>query len=67
MTEIPISAELNSVFRYATKMQLRFHHAQIEPLHLLAAILKDASSRCGKLLQERGITQKQVLRQLGDG
>jgi ATP-dependent Clp protease ATP-binding subunit ClpA len=65
-TEIPVSPELDSLCRNAKKIQVRFHHAQVEPLHLLAGLLEDASSRCGQLLQANGITQKQVMLRLGD-
>jgi ATP-dependent Clp protease ATP-binding subunit ClpA len=64
MTEIPLSPALERAFAAAKKVQVRFHNVHIEPLHLLAAILDDAPSRCAKLLQQNGITKEQVLGQL---
>jgi ATP-dependent Clp protease ATP-binding subunit ClpC len=60
-TEIPLSPSLETAFNSARSLQTRFRHQQIDPLHLLAAILKEASSRGVKLLQGSGITQEKVL------
>jgi ATP-dependent Clp protease ATP-binding subunit ClpA len=63
-TEIPLSPALERAFGSAKDFQARFHHSQIEPLHLLAGILTEESSQGVKLLQEFGITQEKVLHQL---
>ena len=63
-TEIPLSPVLEHAFRSAKEFQAHFHYSQIEPLHLLAAILAQESSQCVKLLQEYGITREKVLEQL---
>lgn len=63
-TEIPISPALERAFGSAEAFQAQFSHSQIEPLHLLAAILKEESSQCANLLQEFGITSEKVLQQL---
>ena len=62
--EIPLSSALERAFDAAKEFQAQFHHSQIEPLHVLAAILTDASSQCAKLLHHFGITQEKVLKQL---
>jgi ATP-dependent Clp protease ATP-binding subunit ClpA len=63
-TEIPLSPALERTFRSAKDSQAQFHHSQIEPLHLLAAILTEESSQGVRLLQEFEITQEKVLEQL---
>lgn len=63
-TEIPLSPSLETALNSAKSFQTRFRHQQIEPLHLLAAILKEASSQGVNLLQGSGITQEKVLRAL---
>src|SRR5215471_17726163 len=50
-----------TVVNSAKPFQTRFGHQQIEPLHLLAATLKKASSQGTKLLLNSGITQEKVL------
>jgi hypothetical protein len=64
-TEVPLSPTLERVFDAAKDIQGKFHYAQIEPLHLLAAILKEESSQGVKLLQEFGITQEKIMQRLG--
>jgi ATP-dependent Clp protease ATP-binding subunit ClpA len=66
-TEMPLSPSLESAFDSAKGFQTRFQHSQIEPLHLLAAILTEESSEAVKLLQGSGITQEKVLLTLGAG
>jgi ATP-dependent Clp protease ATP-binding subunit ClpA len=66
-TEIPLSASLETAFDSAKALQTRFQHKQIEPLHLLAAILAEELSRGVKLLQGSGITQENVLLMLSAG
>jgi ATP-dependent Clp protease ATP-binding subunit ClpC len=64
-TEVPLSPSLKHVFNSAKDVQTRFRHNQIEPLHLLAAILAEESGQGVKLLQDSGITHEKVLRALG--
>ena len=66
-TEIPLSPSLETVVNSAKPFQTRFGHQQIEPLHLLAATLKKASSQGIKLLLDSGITQEKVLLALSAG
>jgi len=60
-TDIPLSASMETAFNSAKSFQTRFRYQQVEPLHLLAAILKEASSQGVKLLQGSGITQEKVV------
>jgi hypothetical protein len=64
-TEIPLSPSLETAFKSANSFQILFRHPQIEPLRLLAAILKEASSQGVKLLEGSGITQERVVLVLG--
>ena len=49
-TEMPLSSSLKRVFDLAEELQPQFRHRYIEPLHCLAAILKEDSSEGAKLL-----------------
>jgi hypothetical protein len=62
--EIPLSPDLKRVFDGANDVQSMFQHKEIEPLHLLAAVLTEESSRYVKLLQEVAITKELVLQRL---
>jgi|SRR6516164_6951396 len=63
--EMPLSAALEHTFNSAKDIQTRFQHSEIEPLHILAALLTEESSQGVKLLQSSGITQEKVLLKLG--
>jgi len=60
-TEVPLSPSLERVFDSAKAVQKRFQHSQVEPLHLLAAVLTEDASQSVQLLQASGITQEKVL------
>ena len=63
-TEIPLSSAVVHAFNSAEEIHTRFGHSQIEPLHLLAALLREESSQGVKLLHDSGITQEKVLLKL---
>jgi hypothetical protein len=44
-TEIPLSSSLERVFDLAKELQPQFRHSHMEPLHLLAAILKPGGTK----------------------
>ncbi len=62
--EVPLSLDLERAFDGAKDVQNRFHHKQIEPLHLLTAVLTQESGQPFKLLQEVGVTKELVLQRL---
>jgi len=64
-TDIPLSSALIHAFNSAEEIQTRFQHSQIEPLHVLAALLAEESSQGVKLLHDSEITQEKVLLKLG--
>ena len=63
-TEIPLSSSLERVFDLAKELQPQFRYSHMEPLHFLAAILKEDSSEGAKLLQRSGVTLENVLSEL---
>jgi len=63
-TEMPLSSSLERVFDLAKELQPQFRHSHMEPLHFLAAILKDDSSEGAKLLRRSGVTLENVLSEL---
>jgi hypothetical protein len=64
-TEIPLSDELSRVFEAAEGCRTQFHHDQIEPLHLLAAVFnEDEGSVAVKELLRIGVTREKVLKSL---
>lgn len=63
-TEIPLSSSLERVFDLAKQLQSKFRHGHMEPLHFLAAILKEDSSEGAKLLRMSGVSLENVLSEL---
>jgi hypothetical protein len=62
--DVPLSADLERTFDEAKNVRSMFHHKQIEPLHLLAAVLGQESNQHVKLLRETGITREMVMERL---
>ena len=62
--EVPLSHEVQLAFDEAEHIQKTFLQRQIEPFHLLAAVLTQEGSQCVKLLLTEGITKELVLRKL---
>ena len=63
-TEIPLSSSLERVFDLAKELPPQFRHSHMEPLHFLAAILKEDSGEGAKLLQRSGVTLENVSSEL---
>ena len=61
---VPLSADVERTFDEAENVRSMFHHKQIEPLHLLAAVLGQESNQHVKLLRETGITREIVMERL---
>jgi Clp amino terminal domain, pathogenicity island component len=62
--EVPLSPDIERTFDGAKDVRNMFHHKQIEPLHLLAAVLSQESSQYVELLREAGITREMVMERL---
>jgi hypothetical protein len=56
---IPMSEGTSRVFHLAANLR-----AEIQPLHLLAAIMEDESNCCTRLVREVGITREKVVQHL---
>lgn len=59
-TDMTITADLRRIFQSAEIHQQEFHHKQVEPLHLLLAVLELASRPEVDLLRRAGITEESV-------
>lgn len=64
--ELPLSTSLGKAFQSAQVLQVQGQHGEVEPLHLLAAILKEGESQEATLLQRYDITKTSVLLALND-
>jgi ATP-dependent Clp protease ATP-binding subunit ClpA len=62
--DLPLSADVEHVFDSAKDVQSTLRHKQIQPLHLLAAVLTQDSGQFVNLLNEGEITKNQVLERL---
>jgi ATP-dependent Clp protease ATP-binding subunit ClpA len=62
--EIPLSGGLARVFEAAEAYRTQFHHDEIEPLHLLAAVFNDEHSAAVRELGKIGITQEEFFKRL---
>jgi ATP-dependent Clp protease ATP-binding subunit ClpA len=62
--EIPLSGGLARVFEAAEVYRTQFHHDEIQPLHLLAAVFNDEESLAVRELGKTGITQEEALKHL---
>jgi ATP-dependent Clp protease ATP-binding subunit ClpA len=59
-TDMTITADLRRIFQSAESHQQEFHHKQVEPLHLLLAVLELPSRPEVDLLRRVGITEESV-------
>ncbi len=60
-TDIPMSPDLKPALGAAAGFLERVKHTQVEPLHLLAGVLAQGSSRAARILREAGISEGKVL------
>jgi hypothetical protein len=63
-TEIPLSSTLERVFDSAKALQAQFRQKQMEPLHFLAAILKEDSGEGGNFCNVLELRSKRYCRRL---
>lgn len=59
--DMPISPALSRTFDAAIALSKQLGHKHVEPLHLLAAILSEPSSKASEVLTEAGVTRKAVI------
>ena len=63
-SDMPISDAVKRAFASASRLRDELKQNRVEPLHLLAAIAEDDSSRAAQALREAGITREEVLKAL---
>jgi len=66
-SDLPVSDSVQRIFTLAASLRDELEQTYVEPLHLLAAILEDESSRGTKVFREAGITRETVIQFLQDG
>jgi hypothetical protein len=62
--DLPVTAGLQAVFKIAEEIREEFGHERVEPLHLMAGILREESGLFSNELQAVGITQGLVMAKL---
>jgi ATP-dependent Clp protease ATP-binding subunit ClpC len=62
-TEMPLSPECKRALNAAIQLQEEFHRSKVQPIHLLAALLREPSEAT-LLLRKAGITDENVLQAL---
>jgi ATP-dependent Clp protease ATP-binding subunit ClpC len=59
--EVPIAPVVRALILRAAEIADRLGHRDIEPAHLLAALLQDETSSGGRVLREAGISSDSIL------
>jgi len=60
-SDLPLSNGANGILRLANSLREELKQTSVEPLHFLAAILEDESSRGAQIFREAGITREKVI------
>lgn len=61
---IPMSTQLKELLSSAYGLMEKLHHAQIQPLHLLAACVAGSTSRGAELMRQASVTESKVIEAL---
>jgi hypothetical protein len=59
--DMPMSPTLEQILNAATTLAAELHHSQVQPLHLVGAILAQESSEPAQILKEAGISREAVI------
>ncbi len=62
--DMTMSPSLQHILNAATTLAGELHHSQVQPLHLVAAILAEESSGPAEILKEAGISREAVIQAL---
>jgi ATP-dependent Clp protease ATP-binding subunit ClpA len=62
--DMTVSPSLQHILNAATTLAEELHHSQVQPLHLVAAILAEESSGPAEILREAGISKEAVIQAL---
>jgi ATP-dependent Clp protease ATP-binding subunit ClpA len=63
--DMPLADDAKQVLHQAYAISRRLHHEQVEPLHLLAAVLDQPATSTAHLLTGHGVTRAQIDEALG--
>jgi ATP-dependent Clp protease ATP-binding subunit ClpA len=63
--DMTMSPSLQHILSAATTLAGELHHSQVQPLHLVAAILAEESGGPAEILTEAGISKEAVIQALG--
>ena len=62
--DMTMSPGFQQILNGATSLAEQLHHSQVEPLHFVAAMLAEESSRPAEILREAGISKEAVIQAL---
>jgi len=62
--DMTMSPGLQHILNAATTLAGEYHHSQVQPLHLVAAILAEERSGPAEILREAGISEEAVIQAL---
>ena len=62
--DMPMSPSLEHILNAATTLAEELNHSQVQPLHLVAAILVEESSGPAEILRDAGISKEAVMQAL---
>jgi len=65
--DMPVSAALGRTFAAATALRVELNQEQVEPLHLLAAVLSEESSQACDVVKRVGISRDAVITAIQTG
>jgi ATP-dependent Clp protease ATP-binding subunit ClpA len=64
---VPMSENTSRAFHAADKLRAELHHSELQPMHLLAALLEDDSSRGTEIFRQAGITREKIIQSIRNG
>src|SRR5215469_6198609 len=64
--DMPMSSSLERTLNAATTLAGELQHSQVQPLHLVAAILAEENSGPAEILREAGISREAVIQGLSE-
>jgi hypothetical protein len=62
--DMPVSSDLQNTMEAATTLARELEHNQVQPLHLLAAILTEETSKPAEILKEAGVSRQAIIQAL---
>jgi ATP-dependent Clp protease ATP-binding subunit ClpA len=62
--DMPMSSGLQDIMEAATTLARELEHNQVQPLHLVAAILAEETSEPAEILKEAGVSRQAIIQAL---